>query len=377
MDIVTHRPETPAQDEPLEGLVRTVSSIIEENRGYAVSAINYAMVREKYGIGQAIVEDEQGGAARAAYGAATLSKLSERLTAQYGKGYSAESLRLMRKFFLVYSREGISQTLSGKSSAGAIPQKVSGESARNDDGRDSPEACLSWSHYVMLMGIDNPQERHFYEVESARNGWSLKELKRQFDSALYERLALSRDKEGIKALTTKGQTVESPLDAIKDPYVLEFLDLPEEVSYSESELETRIIDHLQEFLLELGAGFTFVGRQVRISYDEDHYYIDLVFFNRLLRCFVLFDLKIGELRHQDLGQMQMYVHYYDRKVKLADENPTVGVVLCKKKKDSMVEMTLPEDNRQIFASKYLTVLPSKEDLRRLLDEADDRTEGRR
>ena len=218
------------------------------------------------------------------------------------------------------------------------------------------------------MRISNVDERHFYEIEAAKNDWSLSQLQRQFDSALYERLALSTNKEKVYRLALEGQSVESPKDAIKDPYVLEFLGLKELPEYSESELESRIIDNLQQFLLELGTGFAFVGRQVRFTFDEEHFLVDLVFYNRLLRCFVLFDLKIGELKHQDIGQMQMYVNYYDRKVKLADENKTIGIILCRDKNNAVVEMTLPEDNAQIFASKYETVLPKKEDLKRLLEE---------
>lgn len=193
-------------------------------------------------------------------------------------------------------------------------------------------------------------------------------MKRQFDSSLYERLALSKDKKAVARLAAEGQVVESPQDLIKDPYILEFLGLPELPEYSETELESKIIDNLQKFLLELGTGFAFVGRQVRFTFDEEHFRVDLVFFNRLLRCFVLFDLKIGELKHQDIGQMQMYVNYYDRKVKLPEENHTIGIILCKDKKQSIVEMTLPESNNQIFASKYETILPSKEDLKLLLEQ---------
>ena len=193
-------------------------------------------------------------------------------------------------------------------------------------------------------------------------------MKRQFDSSLYERLALSRNKDKVIRLASEGQTIENPEDAVKDPYVLEFFGLPELPEYSETELETKIIDHLQKFLLELGTGFAFIGRQVRFTFNEEHFRVDLVFYNRLLRCFVLFDLKIGELKHQDIGQMQMYVNYYDRKIKLKDENPTIGIVLCKDKNNAIVEMTLPENNTQIFASKYETVLPSKEELKKLLEE---------
>jgi predicted nuclease of restriction endonuclease-like (RecB) superfamily len=218
------------------------------------------------------------------------------------------------------------------------------------------------------MRIENPDERSFYEIECATNNWSLKELQRQYDSALYERLALSRDKEDIKLLARRGQIIEKPTDILKDPYVLEFLDLPEQQRYSESDLEQALIDKLEHFLLELGKGFTFVGRQVRFTFDEKHFKVDLVFFNRLLRCFVLIDLKIGELIHQDIGQMQMYVNYYDRFVRLSDENKTAGIILCKDKNDTLVEMTLPQDNDSIFASRYQTILPDKKTFIALLNQ---------
>ena len=216
------------------------------------------------------------------------------------------------------------------------------------------------------MRMDDAGRRHFYEIEAARNGCNLKELQRQLDSGLYERLALNRDKDGVRRLSEEGQLLEAPIDAIKDPYVLEFLGLQDEAGYSEAELETCIINHLQEFLLELGRGFAFVGRQQRFTYEEDHFKVDLVFYNRLLRCFVLFDLKLGKITHQDIGQMQMYVHYYDRTVKLDDENLTIGILLCQDKNDAMVEMPLPEDNEQIFASRYKTVLSTESELKHLL-----------
>jgi len=217
------------------------------------------------------------------------------------------------------------------------------------------------------MRIENENERNFYEIEAANNNWSLRELDRQFDSGLYERLILSRNKEAVKQLAEKGQIIEKPSDIIKDPYILEFVGLPEKAIYSESKLENQLITELETFLLELGKGFTFVGRQVRFTFDEEHFRVDLVFYNRLLRCFVLIDLKIGKLKHQDLGQMQMYVNYYDRFVKTDDENKTIGIVLCKDKKDTLVEITLPEGNNQIFASRYQTILPSKEELKRLIE----------
>ena len=204
------------------------------------------------------------------------------------------------------------------------------------------------------------------EIESFNNNWSVRELKRQYDSDLYTRLALSRNKSQIKELSEKGLIIQNPKDAIKDPYILEFLGLPEHSSYSENELEEEIINKLENFLLELGNGFTFVARQKRISFEEKHFRIDLVFYNRILKCFVLIDLKIGELKHQDLGQMQMYVNYYDRDIRLESENKTIGIVLCRDKSESVVKYTLPENNNQIFASKYKTIFPSKKELKSLL-----------
>ena len=221
------------------------------------------------------------------------------------------------------------------------------------------------------MRIDNENERKFYEIESTTNNWSVRELKRQFNSALYERLVLSRDKEGVKKLSEKGQIINSPKDAIKEPYVLEFLGLDEKSRYSENQLESAIINKIEHFLLELGKGFAFIARQKRISFDERHFFIDLVFYNRILRCFLLIDLKIGDLKHQDIGQMQMYVNYYDREMRLEGEHKTIGLILCKEKSDLLIKYTLPDDNKQIFASKYQTVLPSKNELKILLEEKND------
>ena len=217
------------------------------------------------------------------------------------------------------------------------------------------------------MRIEDENERKFYEIESYKNNWSVRELNRQYDTALFTRLAISKNKNEILALAEQGQIIEKPKDAIKDPYILEFIGLPDDRKYSESELEQELIDKLENFLLELGKGFTFVARQKRISFEEKHFKIDLVFYNRLLNSFVLIDLKIGELKHQDIGQMQMYVNYYDREIKLDEENKTIGIILCQDKSESVVKYTLPEDNEQIFASKYLTILPSKETLRQLIE----------
>lgn len=332
-----------------------VSEVLAKARKNAKTAVNLSMVYAYFEIGRMIVEEEQQGANRAAYGKQILKELSIYLTKIYGKGFSVTNLKQMRQFYLAYANDQIGQTLSDQFKN--LPTVSTGR-----------KFYLSWSHYLKLMRIDNIEERHFYEIESVKNDWSLSELKRQFNSALYERLLLSTDKKEVYRLALEGQKAETPRDIVKDPYILEFLGLPEAPSYSETEMESRIINHLQQFLLELGTGFAFMGRQKRFTFDEEHFMVDLVFYNRLLRCFVFFDLKIGELKHQDIGQMQMYVHYYDRMVKLADENPTIGIILCKDKNNAVVEMTLPEDNSQIFASKYETVLPSKEALQQLLQE---------
>lgn len=333
-----------------------ILDLLEQAKKNVKTAVNISMVYTYYEIGRRIVEEEQNGKDRADYGKYLLKELSEYLTSNFGKGFSADNLKLMRRFYVVYSKDQIGETVFTQFEN--LPVVATGR-----------KFYLSWSHYLKLMRIENIDERHFYEIESVKNDWSLSELNRQFDSSLYERLVLSTEKDKVKRLSEEGQIIETPNDIVKDPYVLEFLGLPEKPEYSENELETRIIDNLQKFLLELGRGFTFVGRQERFTFEEEHFFVDLIFYNRYLKCFVLFDLKIGELKHQDIGQMQMYVNYYDRKVKLPDENKTIGIVLCKDKKDSIVELTLPEDNTQIFASKYETVLPSKEELKKLIMES--------
>jgi len=316
-----------------------ISNLLKEARKSVVQTINKTMVYTYFEIGRMIVEEEQNGKERAEYGKQILKELSIRLSTEFGKGFSQRNIEQMRQFYLTYSK---TQTVSA-------------------------EFNLSWSHYLKLMRIENEDERNYYQIEAFDNNWSLRELQRQFDSALYERLVLSRDKKAVKELSEKGQIIENPKDTIKDPYVLEFIGLPENSKYSETELEQKIINKLEHFLLELGKGYAFIGRQVRFTFDEKHFRVDLVFYNRLLQSFVLIDLKIGEINHQDLGQMQMYVNYYDRFVKLDTENKTIGIVLCKDKNDTVVEITLPENNEQIFASKYQTVLPSKKELKQLIE----------
>jgi predicted nuclease of restriction endonuclease-like (RecB) superfamily len=335
-------------------LYAKISALISQARKSIVKNIDYTMVYTYFEIGRMIIEDEQRGNNKSVYGEKTLSALSIKLTKVFGKGFSLTNLKQMRYFFITYSKRETSQIPLAKSPKNRIGQTV------------SDQFKLSWSHYLKLMRIDNENERRFYEIECINNGWSVRELDRQLDSALYERLALSRDKKGVKVLAAKGQIIEKPEDAIKNPYILEFTGLPELARYSETELEQRLIDKLQVFLLELGKGFAFVGRQVRFTFDEQHFRVDLVFYNRILKCFVLIDLKIGKLTHQDLGQMQMYVNYYDRYIKLPEENQTIGIVLCRSKNDMLVEITLPENNKTIFASQYKTVLPKKAELKRLL-----------
>ena len=349
-----------------KSLFENVRRLISQARSQVVQSINITMVYTYFEIGRLIVEHEQYGENRAEYGIKLLQGLSTYLTKEFGKGFSVTNIQQMRNFYLIYRKQ---QTLSVKSIDEEKSQTLSAKLEFEKSETVSRKFVLSWSHYIFLMRLDDAEERHFYEIESYNNNWSLRELKRQFNSALYQRLSLSRDKKGVRQLAQKGHIVEAPKDAIKDPYVLEFIGLPELQHYSESDLEQRLIDKLEHFLLELGKGFTFVARQQRITIDEKHFHIDLVFYNRLLRAFVLIDLKIGELRHKDLGQMMMYVNYYDRNVKLKDENKTVGIILCRHKSEALVEMTLPENNDQIFASKYLTVLPSKKELQKLLEEA--------
>jgi predicted nuclease of restriction endonuclease-like (RecB) superfamily len=332
----------------LNNLSEKISNLLNDARKSVLQAVNHTMVLTYFEIGRMIVEEEQNGKERADYGSQLLSDLSQSLTKDFGKGFSVTNLKQMRQFYSVYSKHVTS---------------VKGQTL-------SDEFKLSWSHYIKLMRIDDELERKFYEIETFKNNWSLRELDRQYNSALFTRLALSKDKNEILKLAEQGQVIEKPIDAIKDPYVLEFIGLPEQNTYSESDLEQKLIDKLEHFLLELGTGFTFVARQNRISFDDKHFRIDLVFYNRILRCFVLIDLKVGELKHQDIGQMQMYVNYYDRKVKLEDENKTIGIILCQNKSEAVVEFTLPENNTQIYASKYLTVLPSKETLLKLIKNND-------
>lgn len=334
-----------------KGLISEISDILAQGRKLSFHAVNAVLTNTYWQIGRQIVEFEQGGRERAEYGEGIIKQISKDLTKQFRKGFSVQNLERIRKFYLMWPKTQTATALLENQNSSSVM-------------RISPKNIfkLSWTHYIRLMSIENPDERSFYEIECEKNNWSVRELCRQFDTSLYERLALSKDKKGIKALAEKGQIIEKTEDLFKEPYVLEFLGLDENRLYSEKDLESAIINNLEHFLLELGKGFTFVSRQKRITSGVKHFYIDLVFYNRLLKCFILIDLKIGEIKHQDLGQMQMYVNYFDREIKAKDENRTIGIVLCKEKDHFVVEYTLPKDNKQIFAKQYQLYLPKKEEL---------------
>jgi predicted nuclease of restriction endonuclease-like (RecB) superfamily len=357
-------------------LLKEIRELIMAARKAVVRNINTIQVITSFEIGRRIVEHQQKGAKRAEYGRQILKELAEQLFNEFGPGFSERNLRNMRKFYLVYQKrfQQIRQTASAKLNGNHISEILQTPSAKSElcpksqteSGKSIKAAfSLSWSQYVFLIGIKDDDARSFYEIEAANNNWTLPELTRQFNSGLYERLAVSRDKAGVRKLAKEGQVISRQEDLLKEPYVLEFLGIDEKAKYSESDLESAIIDKLEHFLLELGKGFLFEARQKRFTFDEDHFFVDLVFYNRLLRCYVLIDLKIGKLNHQDLGQMQMYVNYFDRYVKTKDENPTIGIILCRKKREAMVEITLPKD-ANIHAKEYRLYLPSKEELRRKL-----------
>ncbi len=340
-------------------LYEQVAELIRKSRDYVRTAVNTAMVYTYYGIGQHIVENEQQGQNRAQYGKAVLKELSKRLTNEFGPGWSVDTLENARKLFLVYSksepvvRKSIKELPSGENSVPTVRK-----SALIAQGTKDPSFVLPWSHYLILMRIDNPDERGFYEIEAYKQQWNKRELRRQVASSLYERLAMSRDKDAVMRMAKEGMTMEKNSDILRDPMVLEFCGLKPDNTYYESDLENALIDKLQPFLLELGKGFLFEARQKRFTFNEKHFFVDLVLYNRLLQCYVLIDLKVDDLTHQNLGQMQMYVNYYDRYVKQDFERPTIGILLCKQKDDALVELTLPEDTN-IYAQQYALCLPDK------------------
>ena len=324
-------------DKEFNSFFNNIKDLVINSRNKVYQAVNTEMLNLYWNIGKVIMEIQQGDE-RASYGDAVLDKLSQKLTNEFGKGFSKRNLERMRKFYICFP---IATTVSSQ---------------------------LSWSHYLELIKIEEEPKRKFYLNECINSKWSVRELQRQRDSLFYERLTLSTDKEKILELSLKGQVLKSSKDLVKDPFVLEFLDIKENTNYLESDLEKNIIEHLKEFLLELGKGFSYVGNQVRITLEEDHFYPDLVFYNRLLKCFVIIDLKIGKVSHQDIGQMQMYVNYYDREIKQDDENKTIGILLSTNKNETVVKYTLPEDNKTIFSSEYKLHMPTEQELINAIEE---------
>lgn len=316
----------------MKNLISEIRLIIESARTNAVRSVDFCRVQMYWQIGRRIVEEEQGGQARAEYGKSLIKNLAKELEPEFGSGFGKRQLDYSKKFYLEFP---IVHTLY---------------------------AQLNWSQYKWLLDIPDKDKREYYILETINNCWTARQMKRQINSMLYERLLLSNDKESVLAMARKEKKPEKPQEIVKDPMVLEFLGLEKKAHYYESDLETELINHLQEFILELGNGFTFVARQKRILLEDDEFFIDLVFYNRLARRFVFFELKTGEVTHQDLGQLQMYVNYYDRTEKLPEENPTIGILLCTAKNDTLVKMTLPSDNNTIVASKYQLYLPTEQQL---------------
>jgi predicted nuclease of restriction endonuclease-like (RecB) superfamily len=361
-----------------EALYGRVRQILESARTSAARSVNTAQVVGNWMVGREIVEEEQQGQERAGYAEGLVAVLSERLRGDYGAGYSAQNLWYMRQFYLAYpglvDARKILHAVRGEltesrqerqnrtgSRVGEILHAVRGELEGWAPGRLHPG--LSWTHYRTLLRVDRKPARAFYEIEAARHAWSARELERQINSLLFERLAKSRDKKGLMKLTSEGHIVSMPVDVFKDPVVIEFLGLPESPRLVESALEQALIDNLQTFLLELGRGFAFVSRQERITLDGDHFYIDLVFYHTILKCFVLIDLKVGKLVHGDLGQMQFYVNFFDRERRSEGDNPTLGLILSSNKNDAVVRYTLGEQQaRKIFTSRYQLHLPTAEEL---------------
>ena len=318
--------------ESMQSLIGEIKQIINDARAHAVRSVDFCRVQMYWAIGQRIVEKEQQGKERADYGTYLIKRLAQEIEPEYGSGFGERQLKFCRQFYKTYPN---------------------GNALRSQ---------LNWSQYRMLIQISDPDKREYYELEAVNEGWTGRQLERQINSMLYERLLFSNDKESVLAVARKERTPESPQEIIKDPMVLEFLGLERKASYYEKDLESAIISHIADFLLEMGKGFSFVARQKRLLLEDDDFFADLVFYNRLLRSFVVIEIKNHKITHQDLGQLQMYVNYYDRYEKQPDENPTIGILLCTEKNDTMVRLALPENNNTILASKYQLYLPTEEQL---------------
>jgi len=367
-------------------LYARIREILESARASAARSVNTTQVVANWLIGREIVEEEQKGKGRADYGEGLLRDLAEKLRGEYGVGYGLTNLKLFRKFYLLYAElpaaakghaardlsltsqspggSGKGHALRDESSCGIVLTAMLHSSSEESWAPGQLHPNLSWTHYRTLLRVDKSEARAFYEIEAVRNNWAARELERQINSLLYERLALSRDKRGLMRLAVNGHEVQKSTDVFKDPVVMEFLGLPESPRLVETDLEQALIDNLQAFLLELGKGFAFVARQERLTLDGDHFYIDLVFYHTILKCFVIVELKTGKLTHQDLGQLQLYVNYYDRERRTEGDNPTLGLILCTDKNETVVRYTLgPDQQRKIFASRYKLHLPTEAELR--------------
>jgi predicted nuclease of restriction endonuclease-like (RecB) superfamily len=348
-----------------------ICNILNAAQTNIARTVNTAQVLSHWLIGREIIEAEQQGQARADYGENLIKNLATRLKQDYGKGFSYSNLKYMRQFYLGFpsflgSIEK-SHAVRGLLEIGSKLAELGTSTPNWQPGQLHPN--LSWTHYRTLLKVENLLPRSFYEIEALKNNWSSRELERQINSLLFERLAKSTDKQGLMQLATQGQIVQTPADVFKDPFVIEFLGLPESPRLVESDLETALIENLQTFLLELGKGFAFVKRQERITLEGDHFYIDLVFYHTILKCYILIDLKVGKLTHADLGQIQLYVNYYDRERLTEGDNPTLGLILCSDKNDAVVKYTLgAEQQDKIFASRYQLHLPTEAELRHELEQ---------
>lgn len=348
-------------------LVNDVIQIIHQSRQFAYSAINFSVVMAYWKIGQRIVEEEQRGSNRARYGQELLAKLAKRLTKSLGKGYTENNLRYMRQFYLAFPIRHALRDKSSSSGKSAIRHAVRGESLDwSLEARKIIRPELTWTHYRLLLKVENIEARHYYMNECASQNWSTRTLERQIDTFTYERILSSKNKKKVKAAADRKAELPSELDFIKEPYLLEFLNVKPGTDLYESDLEKLIIDNMHHFLLELGKGFSFVARQKRISAEDEHFNVDLVFYNYILKCFVLIDLKLGKLTHQDIGQMDLYVRYFEEEIKQSSDNPTIGIILCSQKNEAIVKYSILKENKRLFASKYRLYLPTEAELKKEL-----------
>ncbi len=357
-----------------DALMDRVVSILEQARASVVRAVNSNMVIAYWLIGREIVQELQRGEARAEYGKQVLEQLSVLLTPKYGRGFSTTNLRYFRTFYIVYADRdpeirhiagGESDTSKKRHTQGGVLDDMT-QAVENTDNPMGFSPNLGWTHYRALMNVEHRNERLFYEIEAEKEGWDVKHLERQIHTFLFARLLKSHDKAGVMELSREGSILKTPSDMMKNPYILDFLGLPDADVLHETKLELAIISNLQFFLLELGKGFAFVGRQKRLQFDADYFYIDLVFYNCILKCYLLIDLKIGELTHQDVGQMDSYVRMFDDKYLNDGDNPTIGLILCAKKNETIAKYSVLKESKQIFASKYMLYLPSEEELQKEL-----------